>query len=351
MPYLLMLLFLLPLPALAFDYPPVLPDHPLQFPRDLGSHPAFRTEWWYVTGQVQTPQGKPLGFQITFFRTSPPLDTRNPSRFTPRQILFAHAALADPQLGKLLVDEKAARAGFGLAGAAIGHTQAWIDDWRLEQTATGYRARIPAKGFTLDLQFAPTQPRLLQGAQGYSRKSPTPGDASYYYSEPQLRVTGAITRQGRTTPVQGRAWLDHEWSSNYLNKAASGWDWLGLNLDDGGALMLFRMRRPDGSALWASGTFRDKQGRVRVFAPGEVRFKPLAYWTSPRSGIRYPVRWQVAAPGVNLELRPLMPDQELDTRASTGTRYWEGAVEAWRDGQRVGRGYLELTGYGRRLRM
>lgn len=348
------LVLLLPLAMAAqaapVHYPPVLPGAALRFPADQGSHPAFRTEWWYVTGRLESDAG-PLGFQITFFRSRPSRDWPNPSAFAPRQLLFAHAALADPRQSRLLHDERAARAGFGLAEALAGRTAVWIDDWSLQQTGAGYRARIPAKDFTLELTLTPSQPILLQGDAGFSQKSPERLDASYYYSQPQLRVTGAVLRQGRRLPVQGRAWLDHEWSSRVLHREASGWDWLGLNLDDGGALMLFRIRDAQGGVLWAGGTHRDAAGRRRSFQPDEIRMTPVTHWTSPRTRVRYPVAWDVRVPGLQFRLQPLMADQELDARASTGTIYWEGAVDAVQDGRRLGQGYLELTGYGQRLRM
>lgn len=332
-------------------FPPVLPGQNLRFPQDQGSHPAFRTEWWYVTGRIRAPGAPPIGFQITFFRSRPPVAWNNPSRFNPRQLLFAHVALSDPRVKHLLHDQRAARAGFGLAEARQGGTDVWIGDWRLAQNATGYQARLNTKGFALDLRFRRRQPPLLQGQAGYSRKGPEARDASYYYSEPQLDVLGHLRRGGQDVAVTGTAWLDHEWSSHYLNPQASGWDWTGLNLQDGSALMLFRMRDRRGGTLWVGGSYRDTQGRTRVYAPGEIRFVPLQYWTSPRTRIRYPVQWALRLPGLDLRLVPTMLDQELDSRGSTGAIYWEGAVDVLQNGRALGSGYLELTGYGARLRM
>ncbi len=228
--------------AFAQDYAQVQPGHELQFPRDYGSHPQFRTEWWYLTGWVKDARGRDLGIQITFFRNRPGVAENNPSRFAPRQLLFAHAALADPAIGKLLHDQRAARAGFGLAEAKEGGTDVWIDDWSLQQTDSGYSARIAARDFGYALEFKTTQPVLLQGERGLSRKGPMPAQASYYYSQPQLAVSGTITVKGEEFAVSGSAWLDHEWSSEYLAEEAVGWDWVGLNLADGGALMAFRIR-------------------------------------------------------------------------------------------------------------
>jgi predicted secreted hydrolase len=335
--------------AVAQDYAQVKPGNELQFPRDYGSHPQFRTEWWYLTGWVKKADGTELGIQVTFFRNRPLLAETNPSKFAPRQLLFAHAALADPATGKLLHDQRAARAGFGLAEAKEGGTDVWIDDWSLQQTDSGYSARIAAREFGYALEFKPTQPPLLQGERGLSRKGPMPAQASYYYSQPQLAVSGTITVKGEQFAVSGSAWLDHEWSSEYLAKDAAGWDWVGLNLADGGALMAFRIRDKEGGTLWTGGSLRGADGRVRVFKPQEVSFEPLRRWRSPRTGTKYPVAMRLSAGGLDLELEPLMDDQELDSRASTGTIYWEGAVRA--GGKLQGQGYLELTGYWRPLRM
>jgi predicted secreted hydrolase len=337
--------------AVAQDYAPVRPGIDLQFPRDHGSHPQFRTEWWYLTGWVKDARGSDLGIQITFFRNRPGIAEDNPSRFAPRQLLFAHAALADAKNAKLLHDQRAARAGFGLVEAQEGRTGVVIDDWSLKQTDGGYSARIVAREFAYTLEFKVTQPVLLQGDRGLSRKGPLPAQASHYYSQPHLAVSGSITVRGEKREVSGEAWLDHEWASEYLAREAQGWDWIGLNLADGGALMAFRMRDRSGGTLWAGGSLRAADGRVRVFAPGDVRFEPLRRWRSPRTQAEYPVAQRVRAGDLEFELEPMMDDQELDSRASTGTIYWEGAVSARSGGKSLGTGYLELTGYWRPLRM
>ncbi len=332
-------------------YAQVRPGVEPRFPRDHGSHPQFRTEWWYLTGWAKDAGGRDLGIQITFFRNRPRVAEDNPSRFAPRQLLFAHAALADAGNGKLLHDQRAARAGFGLAEAKEGRTDVAIDDWSLEQTAGGYRARVKAREFEYALEFKATQPVFLQGERGFSRKGPLPAQASYYYSQPHLAVSGSITVKGERRQVSGQAWLDHEWSSEYLAPEAAGWDWVGLNLADGGALMAFRMRDRQGGTLWAGGSLRAADGSVRVLAPGEVGFEALRRWRSPRTQAEYPVALRLRAGGLEFELEPMMDDQELDSRASTGTIYWEGAVRAKSGGRVRGLGYLELTGYWRPLRM
>lgn len=337
--------------AMADAYPAVEPGRALRFPFDHGSHSAFRTEWWYVTGWLKDDSGREFGVQVTFFRNRPRLAEDNPSAFAPKQLLFAHAALAEPRHGRLRQDQRAARAGFGLAEAREGDTDVRIGDWSLGRTNGRYAARIAARDFRLELEFRPTRPLLLQGEQGYSRKGPAAEQASYYYSMPHMEVSGSVVVEGSTRTVSGRAWLDHEWSSEALAPEAAGWDWIGINLHDGGALMLFRLRDRRGGTFWAGGSHRGADGSLRVLRPGEVRFEPLRVWRSPRSGAEYPVVMRVRAGELTLELEPLMDDQELDARASTGTVYWEGAVRARRDGAEVGRGYLELTGYWKPLKM
>lgn len=335
----------------AVDYPPVTAGRSLTFPRDFGSHPDFRNEWWYVTGWAKDREGRDYGFQVTFFRHRPGVAEDNASAFAPRQLLFAHVALTDAAGGRLHHDQRAARAGFGLAEAREDDTGTWIGDWRLERQGETYRTRIATRDFALELDFRPTQAPLLEGEAGYSRKGPLPRQASYYYSLPHLAVSGAVAVKGQRRPVSGTAWLDHEWSSEGLAPGAVGWDWVGINLKDGGALMAFRLRDRAGATLWTAGSWRDSRGEVRVFAPGEVTFAPRRRWRSAASGAEYPVAMAVRVPGLALDLEPLLDDQEVDGRRSTRAIYWEGAVRAFRDGQEAGVGYLELTGYWQPLKL
>jgi predicted secreted hydrolase len=350
--------------AAAPAYAPVVDHHPMAFPADFGSHPQFRTEWWYVTGWLTTEHGESLGFQITFFRTKPDIDENNPSSFTPRQVLIAHCAISDPKRGRLWQDQRIRRAGLGLAEAATGDTDVWIDDWKLERKASAaaahafpsaassaYTAKIHAEDFSFDLTLAETQAVLLNGDSGVSRKGPAPTAASYYYSLPHLQVSGSIARENHTDRVSGEAWFDHEWSSEYLDAAAVGWDWLGINLQDGAALMAFRIRGSQGEQRWAGGTLRGSDGSVQVLQPADIAFRAGRSWVSPRTGIIYPVQWHIRAGSREFDLEPLLDDQENDTRLTTGAIYWEGAVRAYEQRRPAGRGYLELTGYGAPLRL
>jgi len=337
--------------APAVNYAPVVPGRAIEFPADYGSHPEFRTEWWYVTGWLSTKAGEPLGFQITFFRTKPDIDAQNPSSFAPRQLLIAHCAISDPRRGRLWQDQKIRRAGSGLVDAAVGDTDLKIDRWTLKRAAGIYAASIDADGFSLHLELSATQPPLLNGIAGLSRKGAAPQASSYYYSVPHLAVSGAIDRGGAHNAVTGEAWFDHEWSSEYLDAQSVGWDWIGINLNDGGALMAFRIRGTQGESRWAGGTLRSADGALQIFEPGDVEFRSTHVWKSPRTGITYPVQWHVRVGSKEFDLEPLLDDQENDTRLSTGAIYWEGAVRAEREHRVVGRGYLEMTGYGERLRL
>lgn len=340
-----------PRPVANAPYALVAADRGIELPRDYGSHPEFRTEWWYVTGWLTTRAGESLGFQVTFFRTRLDLHDDNPSAFTPRQLIIAHAAISDPRRGRLWQDQRIERAGFGLADARTGDTDVWVGTWGLARAGSGYHTHIAGTDFSLDFGFAPTQAPMLNGAAGVSRKGPDPAAASYYYSEPHLAVTGRITRAGRDDEVSGEAWLDHEWSSEYLDPQAVGWDWIGINLQDGGALMAFQIRGADGAARWSGGSLRNADGRLQILGPDDVAFTPQRRWKSPRTGIDYPVVWDVRAGAQHYTLEPLLDDQENDTRLSTGAIYWEGAVRALTNGKTAGRGYLELTGYGEKLRL
>ena len=267
------------------------------------------------------------------------------------------AALTDPRAGRLRHDQRIARSGFGIASAGADDTELRLRDWTLRREAHGdshrYVARVTAADFAFDLVLAATQPVLLQGDAGVSRKGPERVYFSHYLSEPQLAVSGTLSTQQRgAAAVGGRAWLDHEWSDALLPPDAVGWDWVGINLDDGGALTAFRLRRADGSALWAGGSLRRPGAGVRVFDAAEVTFTPLRWWTSPATRARYPVQWRLDTPAGTHELRARLDAQELDSRASTGTVYWEGLSDLFdAQGRRVGRGYLELTGYVSPLRL
>ena len=348
----------------------------LRFPRDHGAHPGSQIEWWYLTGSLSAAGGGPVthGFQVTFFRSRTGLAETLPGRFAPRQVLFAHAALTElAGAGRHRHEQRIVRwdgrTQAPAAHAALAETDVVLDHWALQRAAGGiYTTRIDSDaggdGFALALSLAPTQPLLLQGDHGYSRKGPQEAQASHYYSQPQLAVSGSL-RSGRAAlAVRGSAWLDHEWSDSLLPPEAEGWDWIGMNLLDGSALTAFRLRRarPAGASgatgqegadtVWAGGSFRTAGGALRIFGERELRFEPGRLWASKATGARYPVEWRVHTPAGVFSVRSLLDGQELDGSASTGTVYWEGLSELLdASGRRVGLGYLEMTGYASRLRL
>jgi predicted secreted hydrolase len=355
---------------------PVRRGRPLVFPRDHGAHLGQRTEWWYATGWLQSqPAGSDapaatapvtgtaglFGFQITFFRSRTGLATALPGRFAPRQLLFAHAAVTDLDGQRHGHDQRIVRWSedptAATGAAALDDGRVHIGDWSFQRAGplapSRWQARLPARDFGITLDLDLTQPPVLQGDAGFSRKGPQEEQASHYYSLPQMTAAGQLRLGGRDLPLmRGRAWLDHEWSDDILHPEAVGWDWIGMNLFDGSALTAFVLRRQDGSALWAGGSFRGPAAVSRSFGAQEVLWQPGRVWRSPASGAAYPVQWTLQTPAGRYGVRALADAQELDSRGSTGSIYWEGLSELLdASGHRVGLGYLEMTGYAGPLRM
>lgn len=334
-------------------YPEVFP-RPLVFPRDFGAHPDYRTEWWYLTGWLGEAADR-MGFQVTFFRSRTLHPESNPSRFAPRQLLFAHAALALPAEGQLRHAEVAGRAGPAGAAFSIADTGVELAGWSLQRTPEDhYKVSIPTDKFTLELVAIPTQAPVLRGEGGYSTKGPEARFASYYYSRPQLKVSAQVSLKNavghrggveKLLNLSGSAWFDHEWSSSLMMPGAVGWDWFGINLLDGSSLMAFRMRDATGATLFSEWDWRDAKGQ-RIESRQDVIWLPSGQWRSPRSLFTYPERFALRVGERTLTLRPLMSDQEVDAQTSTGGFYYEGAVELLENGKLLGKGYLELTGYG-----
>lgn len=331
----------------------------LEFPRDAGAHPEFKTEWWYITGWLGAKDAV-YGFQITFFRSRIDGTQTMQSRLAARQLLFAHAAVTDVQGQRMWHDQRIARwsgeaPGQNPADAASASSQdtgVVLRDWSMLRAGDDLHARISTDKFAMDLRFAATQAVLLQGNQGLSRKGPDARQSSYYYSLPQQKVSGTLTLRGAQVQADsGVAWLDHEWSEEMLASGAVGWDWIGINLHDGSALTAFRLRERSGNALWDGGSFRSGS-TLYNFSQGEVVFKPVRLWKSPLSGASYPVEWVVRTPADFYTVKAVLDNQELDSRNSTGAIYWEGLCEVWdSNNHAVGRGYLEMTGYASPLKL
>ncbi len=323
-----------------------------RFPDDHGAHPAYRSEWWYFTGNLATGEGRRFGYQLVIFRFAlTPDKAGRSSRWGTNQIYMAHLALTDVDARKFRYYERYARNAAGLAGVEAAPFRVWLEDWQVGSTAeegNRWTLRAAEGDMAISLSLAPLKPVVLQGDRGLSRKGPEPGNASYYYSLTRLASEGSITVAGEQFAVQGLSWLDREWSSSALNEEQVGWDWFSLQLDNGYDLMYYQLRRKDGTVEpFSSGSLVDPEGRVTPLGREDVSLVALDTWESPLGG-RYPVVWRMEIPGAGLEaeIRPLLRDQELDA----SVRYWEGAVEA--TGRHLGkpvsaRGYLEMTGYAR----
>lgn len=328
----------------------------IRFPRDLGPHEAYQTEWWYYTGNVETEGGRAFGYQLTFFRRAlePPGAEATESAggaesdWRTNQIYLAHFTVSDVANGDFYEHERFARGAAGLAGAQAEPYRVWLEDWYAEQiSADEVRLVAETEEVALDLRLRRTLPPILHGEEGLSQKGSEPGNASYYYSIVQQETTGVMTVGSREFAVSGRSWKDHEYSTSALEPGAVGWDWFSLQLDNGGALMFFQIRREDGSLQReSSGTFVFPDGTTEHVDLTEWELEVTGRWTSPASGATYPAGWVIRIPSLDLTLQgePLMADQELNV----STVYWEGVVQfsgAWRGEPVQATGYIEMTGY------
>lgn len=322
------------------------------FPEDHGPHPEFRTEWWYWTGNLETPDGHAFGYQFTLFRKAlAPREAKRESEWGSRDIYMGHLALSDIGAGRFHAFERFSRAAVGLAGAQIQPFQVWLENWKVE----GEEGRVfpmklsaEAQGVALSLVLEEGKPPVLQGDRGLSQKTAGAGNASYYYSLTRMPTRGTVTVDGRTHEVTGTSWMDREWSTKSLGAEQVGWDWFALQLSDGSEIMHYQLRRRDGSAdLYSAGVDIPPQGEAVRLSRDEVHIEVLSTWRSPRSGTTYPARWRFSVPSrqLVLDITPAQADQELPVTVL----YWEGAVRihGTRAGQPItGRGYVELTGYG-----
>lgn len=341
----------LPLSEAPGDFARITAPPTFTFPEDHGPHPAYRSEWWYFTGNLATDAGRPFGFQFTVFRFGlAPGAAPDDSPWRTHEAWMAHAALTDVADESFLAAERFQRGALGLAGARSQPFAVWLDDWRVDAIGDGAfpaRLEVEAADFTLGLVMEPTRAPVFQGRDGYSRKGPDPGNASAYYSLPRLAVDGRIRVDGEWHRVEGDAWLDREWGTSALGPDRPGWDWFAFQLDGGGEFMFYRLRDAGGGAAPESaGVLVRPDGRVVRLDAGDVALEARRWWASESTGRRYPVAWTLRLPGrdIRFEARPRLDHQEHTGRF----QYWEGAVDVTgtRDGQPVsGHGYVELVGY------
>ena len=326
----------------------------IRLPRDHGPHFEFQTEWWYYTGQLAAADGRRFGFQLTFFRRGLAPGSPPAAGLATNQVYFAHFAVTDVGERRHASAERVSRGAAGLAGATAEPFRVAVEDWSASGASadgSAVRLRARAEGLVLDLELRASKPLVLQGDRGLSAKSGEPGNASCYVSYTRMAARGRIGADGAGLDATGEAWFDHEWSTSALGPGAVGWDWWSLQLDDGRELMFFAIRMQDGArAAASSGTLVAADGRTRLLAAADVEALALERWRSPSSGASYPARWRLRIPseGLELEIEPLVADQEMRTSFT----YWEGAVRvsgSARGRPLGGRGYVELTGYARSM--
>lgn len=327
---------------------------PVEFPRDHGPHPEYRLEWWYYVGNLVTAEGRRFGYQLTFFRNAiTPTAAERASNWGTNQVYMAHFALSDIEADEFHAQDRYTRGAADLAGAQAEPYRVWLEDWSVEEVAPGVeRLRAVHDGVAIDLTLDWVKPAALHGNAGLSQKGAEVGNASMYYSLTRLATRGTVTVGDETFDVTGASWMDHEYGTSALGKDAVGWDWFALQLDDGSELMLYRIRRDDGTyEPQSSGSLIAPDGTVTPLAADDVQIDVLDTWQSPGTGTTYPARWRIAVPraSLTLEVTPRMSDQEL----RLATTYWEGAVSitGTRANQPItGQGYVELTGYNGSLR-
>jgi predicted secreted hydrolase len=321
------------------------------FPEDYGPHLDFQTEWWYYTGNLQSKTGEQFGYQLTFFRRALlPIEDlpERQSAWAANQVFMAHFAITDVEAGAHHDFERFARGAAGLAGSENKLFRIWLENWRVEQVDDQRFTLLASQDdIKLDLFFDNLKGVIFHGEQGYSQKGPEPGNASYYYSQTRLDTSGTIQIAEDVYRVSGLSWMDHEFSTSALSAGQVGWDWFSIQLDEGSELMVFQIRRADGSIdLYSSGTWIAKDGKTRQLSNEQFEIKVIDTWRSPNSGAEYPSEWLLVVPDLELqlEIKPLVADQEMDVSYA----YWEGAVKIegnQSDARVSGIGYVELTGY------
>jgi predicted secreted hydrolase len=333
------------------DFETVLEPQEFSFPQDHGPHLDYQTEWWYYTGNLEAENGERFGYQLTIFRRGlAPGDTNRESNFATNQIYFGHLALTDVGEAEHIALERFERGSPGSAGAAGNPYNVYLGNWTIESLdRTGSNVRLRASGddIGLDLVLSATKPIVAHGESGYSPKGEEPGNATFYLSFTDMQTEGTLQVGERVVDVGGSSWFDHEWGTSALSPEATGWDWFGLQLDDGRELMLFHIRTSDGGIERVSGgTLVEANGESRWLTADEFNIVPITTWTSSVTGTLYPSGWEIAIPAEGLELivEPLIEDQEM----KLNLEYWEGAVSVM--GSVSGHGYVELTGYSGSMR-
>jgi len=339
---------------LAAQYRTAVPGYRFEFPRDYFDHPDFQTEWWYYTGNLKSANGRRYGFELTFFRQAVSRDPAQAATWDVKDIYLTHLALSDLDGEKFYHSERTNRAGPGIAGVSASSARIWNGNWQIQWDGADQKLQAIDKPFQLHLTLHPEKPPVIHGENGVSQKSEGAGHASYYISLTRLSASGQLELNGETLEVSGLAWMDHEFFTHQLEASQIGWDWLSLQLEDNTELMLFRIRRKDGSLdPFSAGTYVDAQGKSTHLRANDFILQPLAEsWTSPVTHATYPIAWKIVIPKLELELEAhtSLAAQEFAGKTKIAPSYWEGAIQL--EGHRGksplgGVGYLEMTGYDR----
>jgi predicted secreted hydrolase len=343
------------------QYAVALPGYRYEFPRDHFDHSAYQTEWWYYTGNVTSADGRHFGFELTFFRQGIKRDATKTNSWDVRDLYLAHLALSDIDGGHFFHTERTNRAGPGVAGISARDGRIWNGNWQIQWNGDQQMLEAIDPRFELRFTLKSGKPPVIQGENGVSQKAAGPGHASHYISLTRLATTGTITLAGKSIDVTGIAWMDHEFFTHQLEHDQVGWDWFSVQLDDNSELMLYRIRRKDGSVdPFSSATFVDARGQTTHLLSTDFSLTPAGEtWTSPVTKATYPIQWKIAVPklGLDLEMKTALHSQELTGGSSNGTltpSYWEGSVtyDGTRGGTKIhGVGYLEMTGYDRPFEM
>ncbi|MGH9433191.1 MAG: lipocalin-like domain-containing protein, partial [Terriglobia bacterium] len=362
---------LFPLPTLLFaaflvapcpggntpQYAVALPGYHYSFPRDNFNHPAYQTEWWYYTGNLWTSKGRRFGFELTFFRVGVSRAPRPASVWNVNDVYMAHVALSDIQSQKFYDDQRLNRAGPGVAGIDDSSGKIWNGNWQVVWRGDAQELRAVTTEFAFGLVLHSLKAPVIQGINGVSRKAPGRGHASHYISLTRLAAQGTVRLSGHSYPVKGSAWMDHEFFTEQLSGSPSGWDWTCMQFDANTELMVYRLRRQDGSEdPYSSGTYVDAEGHSQHLTVKDFQMQPGSIWTSPETHARYPVNWRVQVPslGISIVVTTPLKSQELVSKNQFTPTYWEGAIDL--SGTKAGKsihgvGYLELTGYARSARL
>jgi predicted secreted hydrolase len=332
------------------QYRVALPGYKYEFPKDNFNHPDFQTEWWYYTGNVTAANGQRFGFELTFFRQGVSREAGK-SAWDVRDIYLAHLALSDLDGPRFYFQERANRAGPGIAGASEQEHRIWNGNWSSEWNGNTQMLRAISQAFSLDLRLQTEKPPVVNGMNGVSQKAEGRGKASHYISLTRLKTTGTIEIRGKKIEVTGLAWMDHEFFTHQLETEQTGWDWFSMQMDDNTELMLYRIRREDGGVdPHSAGTYVDAEGKSQHLERKDFELEPEAiHWVSAATEARYPMRWRITVPklGIEMEAAAALESQELTGNGFT-PNYWEGAITV--TGKRAGAalkgvGYLEMTGY------